>query len=199
MVNPTKASPGPGFTEVAEASDVPKKRGRGRARYKQPDESKRIGIEDTVAFYVRQDSGAYAPHESQGERPVVWVQDPRDLMNVGEREYSKLLEADPEVKKWWFGLLAFRLGHNMSYLPDFLVLYRDGHIEAHEVKGGKHIEEDALVKMKAFVSIVPEIPLVIAMREKKGFKIERFPRGGAVVGFGGASRRNGDGEQGDSE
>lgn len=154
-----------------EVLGVSKARGRGgRPRYKAPDETRRIDTEAMIRQYGR----------PKPERPVVWVEDVKDLMNGPEREFANLLDvrvAAGEVREWRFEPCSFRLGHACHYTPDFLVVLADGRVEFVEVKGGR-IEEDALAKMKTFVAIYSFLPLLLARRGKKGFSIERVRYGG---------------------
>jgi hypothetical protein len=147
-------------------------RGGGKPRYKPPDETRRADSDAMIRQY-----GHPKP-----DRPVVWVEDVRDLMNGTEREYAKLLDQQilaGEVFEWRFEPCSFNLGHSCRYNPDFLVILADGRVEFHEVKGGR-IEEDSLVKMKTFATVYGFFPLKLAQRTKKGFTITPIKRGKAT-------------------
>lgn len=73
-------------------------------------------------------------------------------MNVTESRYASLLElqrVSGEVLTWEFepGPLTLCAASRCSYRPDFRVVFADGLVEFHEVKGG-YIREDALIKLK---------------------------------------------------
>lgn len=175
-------------TEVnSEVMGVPRKgkgSGQGRPKYRAPEVTKRIDTDAMIRQY-----GHPKP-----ERPVVWVEDVRDLMNGTERDYANRLDLmvlAGEVREWRYEPCSFRLGHACHYNPDFLVVFADGHIELHEVKGGK-VEEDALAKMKTFVSIYSFLPLFLCQREKKGWNINRIKHGGPLWNSGGTVSEGGE-------
>lgn len=77
-------------------------------------------------------------------------------MNQTERRYSQHLElqkAAGEVIWWAFEPVNLRLGAKCFYSVDFLVLVRDGRLQAHECKG--KWEDDALVKIKVAAEKFP--------------------------------------------
>jgi hypothetical protein len=97
------------------------------------------------------------------------------VMNRTEQAYADHLEAlvrAGELRRWHFEAVKFRLGPKCFYTPDFLVVFADGRVEWHEVKGG-FIREDAQIKMKWFVRDFPEFPLVIVRRVGGGWTYER--------------------------
>jgi hypothetical protein len=73
-------------------------------------------------------------------------------------------------------VIKIRIGINCWWTPDFLVLYRDLHLELHDTKGGKgkrgqpktyHAEDDAIVKARA-VSEAFVIPVWFIWRQHDG-------------------------------
>lgn len=72
-------------------------------------------------------------------------------MNGLERRYAsdvlypRLLAQ--EIRKYWFEPWKLRLGLNLWYCPDFIVLMADNTVEVHEVKG--FWRDDARVKIVA--------------------------------------------------
>jgi hypothetical protein len=101
-----------------------------------------------------------APGRPRVTQPVPGV------MNKTEQAYADHLESlvrAGELRRWYFEAVKFKLGPRTHYTPDFLVVFSDGRVEWHEVKGG-FIREDAQLKMKWFVREFPEFPLVIVRR-----------------------------------
>lgn len=97
-----------------------------------------------------------------------------DGMNKLERAYSLHLADRRHAGEVWdylFDAANFRLGERCFYKPDFLVFLADGSLEAHEAKG--FMEEDALVKIRAFVDKF-HVPLVLVRRRKGAWDFERF-------------------------
>ena len=87
-------------------------------------------------------------------------------MNKGEKAYADRLEALRQrgiISAWYFESVSFLLGPNCRFTPDFEVHDADGFIDYHEVKanskGRWRAEDDARVKMKAFVDKYPMRPL----------------------------------------
>jgi len=79
------------------------------------------------------------------------------VMNKTEKRYSELLEArkkSGDVLWWKFDALSLRLGDNLHYKPDFLVLTAESALECHETKGG-YITEDGNMKIKMAAAIYP--------------------------------------------
>lgn len=86
-------------------------------------------------------------------------------MNKTEARYARevldLLVERGDVLKYWFEEWTFKLGPDLRYTPDFVVLFADGSLEVREVKArdkrtGKYrAEDDARVKMKVFADTMP--------------------------------------------
>lgn len=111
-------------------------------------------------------------------------------MNGTERAYSGWLQAQKAIGEvLWFAFepMKILLGPGATYTPDFLVLYADGRLEAHDTKGTKKIktgrkagqktcwvEEHALVKVKITTAVFP-VPIFLVYSTgtgewaKKGF------------------------------
>jgi hypothetical protein len=101
---------------------------------------------------------ATRPRRAKATRPR-WQ---RGTMNKGEAKYAAVLEAQKRagaIADWWFESTSWLLGPVCRYHPDFLVLTNDDELELHEVKANRKgkwfAEEDARVKMKAFVDKYP--------------------------------------------
>lgn len=86
-------------------------------------------------------------------------------MNRTEARYAAEI-LDPLVKsgqvlKYWFEEWTFKLGPDLRYTPDFVVLFADGALGVREVKardkrtGKFRAEDDARVKMKIFADQFP--------------------------------------------
>ena len=92
-------------------------------------------------------------------------------------QMSKLEEAyaqNPELQKqagdilWWaYESWKFRLADRTWYTPDFMIMWADGTIEAHETKG--FMEKAANIKIKVAADLHP-IPFIIikAIPKKNG-------------------------------
>ena len=106
-----------------------------------------------------------APAKAKGRMP--WSQP----MNATERAYSDYLLSQRiagEVRWYDFQRLTIVLGPNCRFTPDFLILYADDHLEAHDTKGAKKIkvgkragektfwaEEDARIKARVTLAQFP--------------------------------------------
>lgn len=151
-------------------------RRNGKARYREPAETRRMTVEAMLAQYEP---------ESKKARPVVYVSDVREIMKTRtEREYADILDARKaagEVECWRYEAHSVRLGHDCHLTPDFLVVLSDGRIEYHEVKGGM-IEEKAMTKMKTCVTLYPFIPLILCQKKGKDWTFTRIKHGGPILG-----------------
>ncbi len=78
-------------------------------------------------------------------------------MNRTEARYADHLDSDPNVVWWMFEPLSLRLAEGTFYRPDFAVLFADGRLEFHEVKG--FWRDDARVKIKVAASLFP-VPFI---------------------------------------
>jgi hypothetical protein len=77
-------------------------------------------------------------------------------MNSHEAKYAALLEAERlagRVDSWQFEPMALYLADNLRYHPDFMVIYANGEIEIHEVKG--FWRDDAKAKIKVAATAFP--------------------------------------------
>ena len=93
-------------------------------------------------------------------------------MNNTERAYSQYLELRRragEIAAYWFEPIKLKIASNAcSYCPDFMVLFPDGSIELHEVKGSLRIfTDDAKVKVKVCADTYPFPIRVVCPRPKK--------------------------------
>lgn len=88
-------------------------------------------------------------------------------MNKTEREYSEILIAkySSESQIRWEGY-TLTLANRAKYTPDFAVVFQDGHIEFHEVKGA-YIYPKALVKLRIAAELFPHR---FFLAQKKGGK-----------------------------
>lgn len=74
-------------------------------------------------------------------------------LETAYRDHLEMRQAAKEIQLFMFEAVTFKLGHDLRYTPDFMVLMADEQIEFHEVKG--HWEDDALVKIKAAAEHLP--------------------------------------------
>ena len=96
-------------------------------------------------------------------------------MNGWEERYSAKLDLAlyaGAIRGWWFEATKFRLASRTWYLPDFLVEYTDGHLEAHEVKG--FWRDDARVKVKVFAKEFPWLRVSCWRRDSKGMWVAEY-------------------------
>jgi len=92
----------------------------------------------------------------------------RDSMNRWEAEWAAQLAAaihDGSVLGWWWQSVSLRIGERCFYWPDFLVQAGDGTLELHEVKG--HMEDDAMVKLRAVIERYPFRVFLVSKRAKR--------------------------------
>ena len=91
-------------------------------------------------------------------------------MNKAEAAYAAYLDLRVHAREiaWWsFEAWKFRLADRTFYTPDFIVMFIDGRLEAHEVKG--HWEDDARVKIKVAADMHPiTFVAVKALPKKEG-------------------------------
>ncbi len=103
---------------------------------------------------------------------------PVGTMNKTEARYAEHLEKLKWAKEilWYrFEGWKLRLADNTFYSPDFVVMTRDGELQAHEVKG--FWEDDARVKIKVAASIHPIKFIAVKELPKKrggGYEYETF-------------------------
>lgn len=102
---------------------------------------------------------------------------PAQKMNKTETRYSLILDykaSKGEILSYDFEAVNLRLGANLHYRPDFMVIKPDGLIEFHEVKGG-YIREDAAVKIKAAAARFPCFRFLLCKYEKGDWAINEIP------------------------
>lgn len=84
-----------------------------------------------------------------------------------EAAYASVLKARQyvgEVKAYWHHPFRLSLATKCSYQPDFMLLFPDGHIEVHEVKG--YAREDAIVKLKVAARIFSLFTFILVTRKE---------------------------------
>lgn len=103
---------------------------------------------------------------------------PKDAgMNKTEALYAnelRLREQASEIVWYRFESLKLRLADKTWYCPDFLVVFPDGRMEFHEVKG--FWRDDARVKIKVAAEQYPMFRFIAVSRKKGGWQIEEFGR-----------------------
>jgi len=101
-----------------------------------------------------------------------------DCYSDREQAYALHLEArkhEGAVLWYKFEGMKFRLADGTFYTPDFIVLDRNGFMEAHEVKG--FWTDDARVKIKVAADLYPVSFIAIKRLTKSkggGWEVERF-------------------------
>lgn len=99
----------------------------------------------------------------------------RGVMNATEAEHARNLDARPDVARYVFEGISFRLATGARYTPDFFVCMKPGAkgypYEIHEVKGGL-IQEAAMVRLKVAAANFPEFRFVM-WQKKNGVWTEK--------------------------
>lgn len=100
-------------------------------------------------------------------------------MNKLERQYAALLEArriTGEIQSWKYEPFKLRLAKSTFFDIDFSLIFHDGHVELHEVKG--HWEDDARVKIKVAAEMFPEFKFFgVRWNRCDGWAFEEFQAG----------------------
>jgi hypothetical protein len=113
-------------------------------------------------------------------RPFAKASRPRKIagvMNGTESQYADLLnlrKAAGQIAQFWYEAVTFKLGADLRFTPDFLVMAPDGSLEVHEVKGS-FIRDDARVKLIAAAERFPfrfYLAQRLAKKHGGGWKIE---------------------------
>ncbi len=130
--------------------------------------SEKFSSEDTAVRFLNKNRST---HGRAGRTP--------GEMNKLERQYAALLEArrvTGEIKSWKYEPFKLRLAKSTFFDIDFSLIFHDGHIELHEVKG--HWEDDARVKIKVAAEIFPEFKFFgVRWNGREGWAFEEFQRG----------------------
>ncbi len=88
------------------------------------------------------------------------------------RQGGKIHEGFEEVwpVAWHYESIRFKLAPKTWYLPDFYVLYSDGHVELHEVKAEANFRRNrsknwktSAVKLKTAAELYPQYTWCVAM------------------------------------
>lgn len=99
-------------------------------------------------------------------------------MNRTEEAYRQQLNLEKIAGRvlWYrFEGMKLRLADNTFYTPDFAVMFSDGSLELHEVKG--HWQDDAKVKIKVAAEMYPFRFVAVKVLSKKdggGWSYEEF-------------------------
>ena len=96
-------------------------------------------------------------------------------MNKTETAYGERLELQrraDQILHWRFEPLHLKLGPNLFYRPDFLVVLPGGRLQFHETKGG-FIREDAEVKFKAACELFPYFHFLMVQLKAKTWTVIR--------------------------
>lgn len=84
-------------------------------------------------------------------------------MNHTESEYARLFLGQ---RVHFFEAVTLRLGDDVRYTPDFLVIAKDDVVEFHEVKGG-FWRDDAKAKIRIAAEMYPMFRFYFFFREPK--------------------------------
>lgn len=95
----------------------------------------------------------------------------RNKTELAYEQYLELLKKAGEILWWKYEGLKFRLGEGAYFTPDFVVMNKEGYLEAHEVKG--FWREAARVRIKAAAEMYP-IRFIAVTKNGQGWKEEIF-------------------------
>lgn len=87
-------------------------------------------------------------------------------MNKWESAYAQHLEArklNGEIVSYTYESIKFKLADLTYYTPDFFILFPDGSVELHEVKG--FWRDDARVKIKVVAKTFPMFTFIIVTKD----------------------------------
>ncbi len=94
-----------------------------------------------------------------------------------ERDYAahlEILKQAGAIKFWGYECVKLKLGGKKRYVyftPDFIVVFADGHTEAHECKG--FFREAAKLRTNIAAGLYPW-PIIVIKRDREGWKREEF-------------------------
>jgi hypothetical protein len=92
------------------------------------------------------------------------------VKNGTEQEYENLhlraRQAAGEVAEWWYEGITLKLGAELRYTPDYLVLLANGELEVVEVKGS-FVRDDARAKL---IAAAERYPFRFYMAQKQAKK-----------------------------
>jgi hypothetical protein len=103
----------------------------------------------------------------------------RGTLNKTEGAYQQhldLLQKAGEIVWYRFEAVTLKLGPDVRYTPDFLIMLPDGQLEAHEVKGG-WFRDDAKAKVRIAARMFPLAFQIVRARSKKdggGWEVEKI-------------------------
>jgi len=90
-------------------------------------------------------------------------------------QYLTWLQRAGEVLYWDFEVIKVKIGHDCWFHPDFLVMYKDFHLELHDTKGrgksGPRAQDDAIVKARSIGKQAAQpfpIPIYFVWQEQTG-------------------------------
>lgn len=95
--------------------------------------------------------GVTAPKaKAKAQKPSAKIikQDDRQPNWTEKRYISEIVCVTEGVESWDYEAISLKLGNGVRYTPDWLVIFANGRMELHEVKGGGPIQDDAIVKLK---------------------------------------------------
>lgn len=93
----------------------------------------------------------------------------RSSWEANYARYLNHLQANGEIREWRYECQRFDFPYkrgNNSYMPDFRIVFPDGHHEWHEIKGW--MDDASRVKLKRFGRFYPDEKLVLV--DKKVYR-----------------------------
>lgn len=108
-------------------------------------------------------------------KAVVKFSNSSDVLKLNKTEkqhHQNLLGLQRSGELMWVGVqcVTLKLGDDCRYTPDFVVIHRDGTIEANEVKG--FWRDDARVKIKVAARMYPWMIFTAVSKGKGGWEHE---------------------------
>ena len=99
---------------------------------------------------------------------------PKSAQNKTEARYDdflRLLKCAGEILDYRWDAINLRLGPDVHYRPDFLVVYSD-RFEIHEVKG--FFRDDAKVKVRTAAALFPWWKFKVVRWQKRNWEVEEI-------------------------
>lgn len=87
-----------------------------------------------------------------------------------ERDYAARLDTirgAGEIVRYGYECMKVRISASHWYTPDFFVVFPDGHVEIHEVKG--YLRRHESIAYSVVAEVISPIPLVLVQRAGRGW------------------------------
>ena len=98
----------------------------------------------------------------------------RKIKTQAEAEYELILKAEYHDAQILFQAYTLKLAPDTRYTPDFAVVFENGRVDFHEVKGA-FVFAKALNKPKVAAAMFPQHKFFLAQKSQAGWKIKFLP------------------------